>query len=182
MTDKIFSALCFATNAHKGQFRKGTKIPYIVHPISVMQYLIQHDASADAVVAGILHDTLEDTPTQETELRQLFGNRITDLVVGASEPDKTLSWQARKQHTLDFLNDTDDVDLLMVVCADKLSNISSIYDDLLTCGDAVWTRFKRGYEDQQWYYSGLGDIFSKHADKSEIFGKYIKMVNLVFEK
>ena len=182
MTDKIFSALCFSTNAHNGQFRKGTKIPYIVHPISVMQYLIQHGASADAVVAGILHDTLEDTPTQETELRQLFGNRITYLVVGASEPDKTLSWQARKQHTLDFLNDTDDIDLLMVVCADKLSNISSIYDDLLICGDAVWARFKRGYDSQRWYYRGLADIFSKHTDKSEIFVKYIEMVNRVFEK
>ena len=182
MTDIIFQALRFATNAHSGQFRKSTKIPYIVHPIDVMQRLIQCDASTEAIVAGILHDTLEDTPTTADELSAIFGDRITDLVQGASETDKSLSWEERKEHTLCELQNTDDIELLMVVCADKLSNISSIAADLKIYGDILWTRFNRGFEQQKWYYISLAKIFAKHTDKSKLFAEYIKVVTQVFGK
>ena len=180
MSDKIFSALRFAAAAHSGQFRKGTKLPYLVHPVAVMQYLIRHNASDDAVVAGILHDTLEDTDTTESDLSREFGDRITDLVVGASEPDKTLSWAARKQHTIDTLRDLDDVEQLLVIYADKLCNISSIELDLQTHGADLWQRFNRGYEMQKWYYCSLAEIFAQHSNKSPIFGVYIDVVNCVF--
>ena len=180
MTDIIFQALRFATNAHSGQFRKSTKIPYIVHPIDVMQRLIQCDASTEAIVAGIfLHDTLEDTPTTADELSAIFGDRITDLVQGASEPDKSLSWEERKEHTLCVLQNTDDIELLMVVCADKLSNISSIAADLKIYGDILWTRFNRGFEQQKWYYISLAKIFAKHTDKSKENFFYPKVALLV---
>lgn len=182
MTDRIFSALRFATDAHSGQFRKGTTIPYIVHPVAVMQHLIKHNATSDAIAAGILHDTLEDTDVTEADLRQIFGDRIADLVVGASEPDKTLSWEQRKQHTLDTLSKVQDLEQLMIVCADKLSNISSIASDIAEHGDNVWLRFKRGYELQKWYYCGLADIFAKHIDKSQIFAEYIDIVGCVFDE
>lgn len=182
MSDKIFSALCFATNAHSGQFRKSTQIPYIVHPVSVMQHLIQYGASDDAVAAGILHDTLEDTPTNESDLQRAFGDRITQLVIGASEPDKTLSWEQRKEHTIATLRTVDDIEQLMIICADKLSNLSSIVSDLSQYGDLVWSRFKRGYEQQKWYYCSLAQIFEKHIDQSALFQTYIDMVNQVFVK
>lgn len=181
MSDKIFSALRFATNAHSGQFRKTTKVPYIVHPIDVMDILINNNASNDAVVAGILHDTLEDTATTANDLRQEFGDRITELVIGASEPDKSQSWEVRKTHTLETLCNIDDIDQLMVICADKLSNISSIATALNKYGDAVWARFKRGYEQQKWYYCGLAQIFEKHIHKSQLFKDYVEMVHRVFK-
>lgn len=182
MTGKIFAALRFATNAHSGQFRKGTSVPYIVHPVTVMQHLINHGASADAIAAGILHDSLEDTATTESELRHNFGDRIADLVIGASESDKSLSWEKRKQHTLSTLASTEDMEQLMVICADKLSNISSIASDLERCGDIIWTRFNRGYEQQKWYYCSIAEIFSKHIDRSPIFSEYIEMTRNVFDK
>ncbi len=180
MTDKIFSALNFATNAHSGQYRKSTRFPYIVHPVAVMQYLIMHNASADAIAAGILHDTLEDTPTTESELRAAFGDRITDLVLGASEPDKSLSWEQRKEHTINTLRTVNDVEQLMVICADKLSNISSIASDLEKYGEQTWSRFKRGYEQQKWYYCSLAEIFAQHKDKSDLFCEYTDAVKSVF--
>lgn len=181
MSDTIFSALRFATNAHSGQFRKTTKVPYIVHPIDVMDILINNNASNDAIVAGILHDTLEDTATTANDLRQEFGDRITELVIGASEPDKSQSWETRKTHTLETLCNIDDIDQLMVICADKLSNISSIATALTKYGDAVWARFKRGYEQQKWYYCGLAQIFEKHIHKSQLFKDYVEMVHHVFK-
>lgn len=182
MSDKIFSALQFAMNAHSGQYRKSTKIPYIVHPIDVMQHLIRHNASEDAIVAGILHDTLEDTKTTEQELCQTFGDRVTNLVVGASEPDKSLTWEERKRHTMNTLNASNDIDQLMVVCADKLSNISSIASDLKNLGDATWARFNRGREQQKWYYCSLAEIFAKHKNKSKIFAEYLLKISHVFGK
>lgn len=180
MEQNIFTAIEFAAHAHNGQFRKGTDIPYIVHPIDVMQQLIKYNASYDAVVAGLLHDTLEDTTTTETDLQRLFGERITNLVIGASEPDKTLSWQERKVHTLETLAKSTDTEQLMVICADKLSNLSSIKSDLDMLGDAVWARFNRGYENQKWYYCSLAIIFMHHADKSKIFADYVMLAKSVF--
>ena len=90
MSDKIFDALRFATVAHTGQFRKSTQLPYIVHPIAVMESLIRHSASADAVAAGILHDTLEDTATTEADLRHEFGDRICRFLVAVFVDNHTV--------------------------------------------------------------------------------------------
>ena len=180
MSENIFSALCFAANAHSGQYRKSTNIPYLVHPITAMRHLIRYSASSDAVAAAILHDTLEDTPTTASDLRSAFGDRITELVIGASEPDKTLSWQERKEHTIKQLSQVSDIDQLMVICADKLSNISDIAADYQALGEVVWERFGRGYEDQKWYYRSLAEVFARHTSKSGIFSEFIDIVNQVF--
>ena len=182
MKPDIFKTLEFAVRAHSGQFRKGTKLPYIVHPVDVMRILILHNASTDAVIAGILHDTLEDTPTTVDDLKQTFGERITQLVMGASEPDKSLSWEERKKHTFEFLSQTDDTEQLMVACADKLSNVSTIKQDLDAIGDEIWTRFNRGYKQQKWYYCGLAEIFEKHVDKSDLFKEYVELIHKGFCK
>jgi len=58
----IFEAIEFATKAHINHFRKGTKVPYIIHPLQVARILIESDCSDHVVIAGILHDTVEDTP------------------------------------------------------------------------------------------------------------------------
>ncbi len=114
---QIFDAIDFAVRAHNGQFRKGTNIPYIVHPIGVMQKLLQYTNNTDVVCAGILHDTLEDTQTTEQDIKNQFGNHILELVKAVSEPDKSLSWIERKKHTIEYLNNINDTDILMVCCA-----------------------------------------------------------------
>jgi len=108
-------ALSTAWEAHKNQKRKGTDIPYIVHPLEVAIILMKNGASEDLVSAGLLHDTLEDTNVKLENLRIMFGNTIAELVKGASEPDKiglttTLtneqeisSWKERKEHTIKYL-------------------------------------------------------------------------------
>ena len=60
MSQRIFQAVEFATKAHSGQFRKGTNVPYLVHPLGVCKILIEAGCSEDVVVAGLLHDTVED--------------------------------------------------------------------------------------------------------------------------
>lgn len=156
--NKIQRAVLFAAKKHSTQVRKGTIIPYLVHPLGVMESLMFAGASENAIVAGILHDTLEDTNTTYAELVNNFGERVADIVVGASESDKSLSWTERKKHTIAALRECDDMDVLAVVFADKLHNISSLYRDWQRVGDDVWKRFNRGCDSQMWYYGEICKI------------------------
>jgi (p)ppGpp synthase/HD superfamily hydrolase len=154
----LFDAIEFATRAHRGQYRKGTVVPYIVHPLAVMAKLLSTGANEALASAGVLHDCLEDTSTQPAELRDRFGARVLQLVEGGSEPDKSASWEERKQHTMDFLSQQDDQEILWLCLADKLDNTESMVSEINE-GVELWSRFKRGREQQGWYFRGLLQIF-----------------------
>lgn len=157
----IFRAIEFATKAHSGQYRKGTRIPYIMHPLNVAKTLIQLECPEPVIVAGILHDTLEDTRVTFDELLETFGKEIADLVNSASEPNKSdLIWENRKAHTLKHLRVASHEQLVLSL-ADKLDNIRSIREDHEGIGDRLWKRFNRPKEKQKWYYEALAAIFSE---------------------
>lgn len=82
----INRAIEFATKAHAGQFRKGTKRPYIVHPIEVGDIVSSMTQDEEIISAAILHDTIEDCEgITEEVLRQEFGERVSRFVAGESE-------------------------------------------------------------------------------------------------
>lgn len=152
--DLIEKAIQVATLAHNGQYRKNSKIPYISHPVAVGLILLKAGYSDELVAAGILHDTLEDTTLTLIEIKQWFGGRIAEIVEGCSEPDKSLSWEERKEHSILFLKDAPE-DIRIVSCADKLHNIRSILDRYVLEGEEVWSIFKRGKNQQEWYYRSI---------------------------
>jgi len=176
-------ALDFAAKAHKGKDRKGTDIPYIAHPYGVGVILLQAGCDEEVVVAGILHDTVEDSPVTLEDIREQFGERVASIVEGCSEPDKSLPWEERKRHSLEHLK-TAPEEVRMVVCADKLHNIRSMAAEYEIIGDKLWERFNRGKEAQEWYYRGMveslcssakaqepGSIFQQlHAEVERLFG------------
>lgn len=155
----IFHAIQFASAAHAGQYRKGTRVPYLIHPLRVAAILLEAGCAEDLAVAAVLHDTLEDCFVSPDQIRHLFGARIAELVAGASEPDKSLPWENRKQHTIEFLRTAGD-DQLLVSLADKLDNIRSIREDLALHGELAWRRFRRGRDKQRWYYENLAAVFT----------------------
>ncbi|HEX9444329.1 MAG TPA: HD domain-containing protein [Candidatus Binatia bacterium] len=155
----IFAAIEFAARAHSGQFRKGTNIPYIVHPLGVAKILLEYGCAEAVVAAGMLHDTVEDTPVALDDIRRSFGDEVAALVEGASEPDKSDTWENRKRHTIEYLK-TAPVDVLLIALADKLDNLRSMRADYERLGDAFWSRFNRPMESQRWYYRSLAELFS----------------------
>lgn len=155
----IFKAIEFAAKAHSGQYRKGTKLPYIVHPLGVAKILIECDAPEYLVVAGILHDTIEDTAVTLDEIKQTFGWDIADLVEAASEPDKSDTWEHRKKHTIGMLQNLS-VEAVILVLADKLDNIRAIRGDYELYGEDLWQRFNRPRDQQKWYYESLAASFT----------------------
>lgn len=179
----IFTAIQFAAKAHSGQYRKGTNIPYISHLINVVKILCEYHCKEEVIVAGILHDVVEDTPVTIDEVEAGFGPGVAFLVRGATELqkiDKTRSasdresWRERKQHTLDFIRNDATPDQLLVSAADKLDNLRAIGDDYRRLGEELWSRFNAGKEEQKWYYSGLAEAF---AARSTAIGEPLKGIS-----
>jgi (p)ppGpp synthase/HD superfamily hydrolase len=163
----IFDAIEFAAAAHSGQYRKGTEIPYLLHPLGAARMLIDARCPQHVVVAAVLHDVLEDTARTATEIRSRFGGRVAEIVEACTEPNHRVApWEARKQHTLDALGATPDHEVLLVAIADKLDNVRSIREDRALRGESTWLRFNRGREHQEWYYRSLLDVFERRL-KSE---------------
>ena len=77
-------AIDFATKAHEGQKRKSGE-PYIIHPLAVAGILAEWDMDIDTVIAGILHDTVEDTDTSLEQIESLFGRDVAFLVDGVTK-------------------------------------------------------------------------------------------------
>lgn len=154
LMDIIEKALKVAAIAHENQYRKKTNIPYFTHPVAVGMILMRAGYGDVLIAAGILHDTVEDTPLTLAEIEESFGSSVAKIVQGCSEPDKSLPWEDRKKHTIEYLK-TAPSDIRVVACADKLHNVRSIINDYEQLGEEVWKKFKRGKEQQKWYYTNV---------------------------
>ena len=176
---KIHKAIEFAVIKHINQKRKGTDIPYIVHPMEVMQILSENGCKEDVVIAGLLHDTVEDTDTSIEEIQIHFGDKVAQFVAFESE-DKSKMWEQRKQATIDRLSDCN-FDLAICCLADKLSNIRAIYKDYNSIGDNLWYRFNKAKDQICWYYKSIAQATKRFQDHP-IWQEYNKIVNKVFDK
>ncbi len=169
-------AISYATIKHDGQKRKMDHAPYISHPYRVAMLLMQQNYPEHVVIAGLLHDVVEDTDSTLTEIEERFGVDVARLVSYASEPDKSLSWQERKQHTIEAIK-TAPLEAKLVVCADKIDNLSSILENEQQIGSTIWDSFKRGKQDQQWYYSTIYESLTTNIDESPaLFSTYQKLL------
>jgi len=151
-------AIKVATKVHEGQVRKGSDVPYIVHPYSTARILTKYGCSDEEIAAGLLHDVVEDTPMTLEEVSEIFGDNISAIVSGCSE-DKSLSWHERKSHTIMKMKSAS-MSIRLVSCADKTSNLISTVSDYGDMGEELWNSFSEGREKQEWYYRGLSDSFS----------------------
>ena len=174
---KTAQAFALAEWLHGDQYRKNSdeealKIPYLTHLIDVMSLLIQVGASDDQLIAGLLHDALEDQPVtpdgQVTQMviSEMFGARVLELVEAATDGSSgenrdSTTWKSRKQGHLDemALHLTADPQALLVPLADKLANGQAIVNDLHHVGPAVWDRFNAGREEVIWYYTSALAVF-----------------------
>lgn len=96
---KVLDAVMFAAERHRNQRRKDAEAsPYINHPIALAHLLATTGGvdDVDVLRAAILHDTVEDTETTETELRERFGEAVADIVMEVTD-DKALPKQRRKE-------------------------------------------------------------------------------------
>ena len=169
-------AIRFATDCHAGQVRKGTHIPYIVHPLETMNILRSMNADTNLLIAGVLHDTIEDTEANHDDILARFGTDVVSLVDCHSE-DKSKTWEERKTRAIQELAHFNKR-LKMLVMADKVSNLRSIAADYKALGDELWSRFNAPKEKQAWYYSGIQDALWDMQLDPDTSAAYWEMIGL----
>lgn len=114
----------------------------------------------DIILAGILHDTIEDTGYTKEQMEQEFGSRVTSLVTDLTEIPKTFSWQERKDHYLEHLETTSHESKL-ICAADKLHNLQSMLDAFRKFGDKALEKFNAPADKKLWFYEECLKIFEK---------------------
>lgn len=162
VTDSIQKAGEFAIDAHYGQVRKNEAIPYVSHLFDVAGILIDNRFSENLIIAGLLHDIMEDTKKTKKDILALFSNEqgleIIEIILADTETDKWARWKQRKQATIDLAQNTDNIDGLLLICADKIANLGSLNKALELFGDKTWDFFDSGKDNQIWYYESLFKI------------------------
>ena len=148
--DKLLQAIDFATVKHLDQKRKDKKTPAISHVLAVGLILSQITNDKEIVVAGVLHDVLEDTDTSKEEIRQTFGERVLKLVDDVSEEDKTLDWATRKNNVLKKIAGIGR-DSAMIKAADTLHNMYTLMCDVKKNGQAFFGNFNANKTDKLAY-------------------------------
>lgn len=164
-SDRINHALAFAAKHHDRQVRKGTRLPYLTHPANLAIVLTRYGRDEDTVIAGILHDVIEDC-VRENYTRDMLAQRIGDKF-GMSVLDTVLAVTMRNidDHGMDLSSEERRDDYLerlanasesarWVCAADKLHNAGTIVADLKRTIDpsTVWGRFSAGREGTvRWY-------------------------------
>ena len=176
-------AKLFAIKAHMGQVRKSEPDkPMIIHPIGVGKLLESFGYDDNVVAAGFLHDVVEDTKYTIEDIEEYFGKDIANLVMGASEPDKSLSWEERKKHTIE---ETKKLPLRnkVVICADKINNLEDLFLKFEKSGQRDFSAFKKDEEAQKWYYTSIYENLILGEDKDlPIFQRLKDILDKVFAK
>lgn len=176
----INKAIEFATKAHEGQFRKGTKRPYIVHPIEVGDIVSVMTQDAEIISAAVLHDTIEDCgDVTRTLLAQEFSERVANMVAQESE-DKSKTWMERKRATIEHIKKAP-YEVKMICLADKLSNMRDIDRDYPVLGDELWNRFRMKDKDTiGWYYKGVRDSLEESLSTTKPYEEYCMLIKKNF--
>ena len=130
----------FARKVHEGKLRKGSMVPYIVHPFEAAVIVSGMTDDPEVISAALLHDVIEDAGISYEELKMQFGSRVADLVLAESE-DKSRTWKERKSATIEKLRSAGRAEKLICL-GDKLSNLRSTAADMLLRGDGVWQKFR----------------------------------------
>lgn len=179
-------AVEFAARAHAGQVRKGTRLPYIVHPMEAASICASFTDDVEVLAAAVLHDVVEDTEATADDVLERFGERVAAIVAGDSEDKRegqpaADTWKVRKTENIAHMAGAADVGVRMVCLGDKLSNIRVIQRDFEAQGDALWQRFnQKDPAEHAWYYSTIAEKIKPDLGGTDAWREYDARVKAVF--
>lgn len=186
--DLTAKALAISAKVHEHQVRKGSDIPYIVHPVEVAMILQKIGASEEMIAAALLHGVFSNSNIGLSSVIELieknFGekaHKIIEIIDGVSEGQENggnTPWKMQKQQSFDYLAKEDTpLEIKMVSCAEKLSNIRDLVRGYREMGDSIWKKFNEGYNEQKWYYESS----VKSLKSLEVYEMYKEFKLLVEE-
>ena len=172
-------AILFATKAHDGQRRKTDNVAMIFHPFTVGMLLQRTGMSEDTVIAGILHDVVEDTKYTIEDIENIFGKNVRNIVEEVTE-NKALEWKERKKEAIEKVRNAS-FEGKMVECADKINNLETLYDLIEEKGEKVWKSFNKPYTEQKWYYTEMYNAVIENVEYNDFFKRYKNVLDKVFK-
>jgi len=173
-TDRLDSALRKAAWAHEKQdhHRKGSDVPYIIHPFGVMVIASNVTEDEDILIACLMHDVLEDVDVSiydENTMREDFGNRVVAIVKDVTKDENEKDWHDRSKAYLNHLEHKASDEAVIVSASDKIHNLLSILTDHATHGDDLWGRFTtKSSADQLWWYESILEVITKRGVPAEL--------------
>lgn len=177
--EKLDYAILFATKAHDGQRRKSDNVSMIFHPFTVAMLLKNENMSEDCVIAGILHDVVEDTKYTLEDIENIFGRNIKNIVEEVSE-NKELLWEERKRESIDKLKNASE-EGKMLACADKVNNLETLYEIYIEKGEQTWNCFNRPKEYQKWYYTEIYNSIMNNFNENNLTKRYKNILDKLFK-
>lgn len=180
----LFSrAVAFAAKMHDGAVRKGTEIPYIVHPVETAAIAATITDDEEVLAAAVLHDVMEDCGVSEEELAGLFGARVAAIVLAESQMgqgDPRESWEQRKREAIEKLK-RGDRDQKIVALGDKLSNMRAISRDYELHGEAIFFRFHQHDKRRHaWYYRSCAALLEDELGDTDAWRELDALIRGVF--
>ena len=181
----LTKAIAFASRKHECQKRKGTDIPYIVHPLEALSIASTITNDENVLAAAVLHDVVEDCGVSIRQIELKFGKEVARLVAADTENKREnesaeSTWKVRKQETLNHIEKMDK-NSKIVVLADKLSNMRAIYRDYDLLGDELWQKFNcKNKDEQSWYYESIEKLLREDFKNEVAFIEYKRLINKVF--
>ncbi|WP_448618267.1 HD domain-containing protein [Geodermatophilus sp. URMC 65] len=164
LSQRFDEALLFASQHHRQQLRKGSRVPYMTHLMSVSALVMEHGGSEDQAIAALLHDAVEDAPAGTggavlAEIRSTFGDAVADIVRACSDGldadgNRSGTWAERKRPYVAGLAHKA-LDALLVTAADKTHNGLRIAADVRRYGQVFWATFNASRDELVWYYTSV---------------------------
>ena len=183
-TLKIEQAIRAAAVLHDGQYRKGPHpFPYVTHCISVGMLLIDYTADESVIVAGILHDTLEDTDYTYEELCNDFGQEVADLVLSVTHITKQ---DEKKRHSTTweqkmFLYTTkikeNGTKTALIAASDKIHNMRSMIEAYIGNEAQFMVDFGKNFQERITFFEVIRESISEKVPE-----KLLKEYDMVFEQ
>ena len=182
--DFITKAARYAEHIHRDQVRKSIdgsgSTPYFDHLEHVAKILRDHQASTIEIVAGYLHDSVEDQggDSRALDIKHHFGEQVLEIVLGCTDststnPDDKKPWEQRKRAYIKGLK-SHPVYICRVSAADKISNMTTTIADAENYGPQILSIFGRSIKDNTltlaqrrektlWYHRSIGDVFKARS-------------------
>ncbi len=160
VSERLSNAFSLTRTLHGDQIRKGTGVPYLTHLMFVSALVGEYGGDEDLMIAGLLHDALEDQPDRITlpQIIDRFGWRVGRVVEGCSDCQSLPKppWEGRKRAFVQRLRN-ESADVKLVAAADKLHNCGTFVRDIQRLGNGLWARFNAPKEKQCWYFRSCVD-------------------------
>lgn len=179
LTHRLQYAINEAARLHRDQHRRDTlKTPYITHLVGVMILLSSVTHDEDILIAGLMHDSLEDIPDYtEEKLRETFGQRVLDIVVGVTEilklREEKAPWKDQKLSYLENLKKAGDESVL-VSLADKIQNTRG-YIELLNTEDRVtFPFFNSNHPARVWFHKEVLAIGEERLGNDHVLAEELR--------